>query len=322
MSRIATAALMAAVFLFPVMGQAPRRKATPARAAGATSVSPVLDKKNFEIWVRHLEGIPADVTVTVPDPVASKRLPGYFDVLVRASRGQASAEFAYLLSPDGKSIVKGTAFALGKNPFAENISRLKTEFAASMGTPGAKVVLVLFSDFQCTFCRQFAQSLEQNLMKEFPKDVRLYFKDFPIEQIHPWAMKASMAAACVLREKPLAFWDVHNWIFANQEQINPENAGDKIAEFAATKGVDAAKLKACVDSRETEQQVKDNRQQGIELGVNSTPTIFVNGRPLAGNVAWTQLKQIIQMELDYQNATGGTGDVACCSTELKLPGRN
>ena len=77
--------------------------------------------------------------------------------------------------------------------------------------------------------------LRENLLKTYPKEVRLYFKDFPIDQIHPWARPAAIAGRCVFRQNPQAFWDYHDWIFDKQAEITPENLRAKVMEWAAAK---------------------------------------------------------------------------------------
>ena len=82
----------------------------------------------------------------------------------------------------------------------DDLDKLKTEFQPSLGTPGAPVVLVAFSDFECPHCKDEATMLRQNLLSAYPTQVRLYFKDFPLEAIHPWAKTAAIAGRCVFRQ--------------------------------------------------------------------------------------------------------------------------
>ena len=86
------------------------------------------------------------------------------------------------------------------------------------------MVLVVFSDFECPNCKEEAKTLRERLPAAYPKDVRLYFKDFPLEQIHPWAKAAAMAGQCVFRENPAGFWQFHDWIYEHQAEITPDRA--------------------------------------------------------------------------------------------------
>ncbi len=97
-------------------------------------------------------------------------------------------------------ILQGQVFDIATNPFKKDLDKLKTAFEPSMGTPGADVVMVEFSDFECPYCKEEAAMLRQNLLSAYPKQVRLYFKTFPIESLHPWAKAAAIAAKCVFRQ--------------------------------------------------------------------------------------------------------------------------
>jgi protein-disulfide isomerase len=219
------------------------------------------------------------------------------------------------VSNDGKKILRGTVYDVAVNPFAADAEKIVTDLQPSFGTPGAPVVAVVYSDFQCGFCKEEAKSVRQNIPAAFPKDVRVYFKDFPLEAIHPWAKPAAMAGRCIFRQKPAAFWDYHDWIFEKQGEITPENLKEKVLEFGGTKGLDAAQLGTCIDTKATEAEVNKSIAEARVLGVNSTPTMFVNGRRVVGNVSWPQIKQIIEHEIEYQKSHGG-GEKCC---ELTIP---
>lgn len=289
-----------------------------AQTPAATAKKSAFDKPTLEAYLRHLNLWPAQVQVQVSDPVPSK-VPGFKDVTVRASLGPQFIEGTYLVSNDGQKILRAEIYDIALNPFADENARIKNEFQPSLGTPGAPVVVTVFSDFQCAFCKEMGKSLHDNLVKAYPTNVRMYFRDFPLEQIHPWAKPASIAGRCVFRAQPAAFWDYHNWIFDKQAEITPENLKNKVLEWAATKQLDALQLTRCLDNKQTESEVDKNIAEGKLLNVNSTPTVFVNGRRIAGNVPWANLKAIIDYELDYQKTAKNAGEQACCSLELKTP---
>ena len=93
-----------------------------------------------------------------------------------------------------------------------------------------------------------------------------------------------MMGRCIFHQNAQAFWDYHDWIFEHQEEIKPDNLKDKVLEFATGKGIDAAQLSKCIDSRATEEEVDKTRGEGKALEVNSTPTLFVNGRRMVGTL--------------------------------------
>ncbi|MEO8131035.1 MAG: DsbA family protein [Bryobacteraceae bacterium] len=287
---------------------------SPKPSAGETKSA--LNKASFEEYVRHLFVWGPQIQVKVGDPKPSE-IPGFQQLSVLASAGAASQEEIFYVSKDGQKIVRGVIFDVNKSPFEADLKKLKTEFQPSFGTPGAPVVLVLFSDFQCGYCKEEAKMIRQNIPATYPKEVRVYFKDFPLEQIHPWAKTAAVAGRCVFRQKPAVFWDYHDWMFEHQGDITAENLKDKVLEFAKGKGLDEQQLGTCLDTRATEAEVDKNIAEGKALQINSTPTLFVNGRKLVGQGGWPQLRQIIDFEIDYQKANGDASAEKCC--EVKLP---
>ena len=275
-----------------------------------------LDKAAIEVYVRHLYVWGPQIQVEVGDPKPSE-LFGFQQINVVASAGGASQEDLFYVSNDGRKIVRGVIYDLTKSPFEADLKKLKTEFQPSFGPPDAPVVLVLFSDFQCSYCKEEAKMIRQNLPSTYPKEVRVYFKDFPLEQIHPWAKAAAIAGRCVFRQKPASFWDFHDWMFEHQADVTAENLKTTVLEFGKTKDLNEQQLGSCLDGRATEQEVDRNIAEGKALQINSTPTLFVNGRKLVGQGGWPQLRQIIDFEIGYQKAHGDASAEKCC--EVKLP---
>ncbi len=278
-----------------------------------------LDKATLEAYVRHLFVMKSDVTVQVSDPKPSQ-VPGFVEVVVHASKGDASGDFPFLISKDGSKILQATVYDVNSNPFKPDLDKLKTEFQPSFGTPGAPVVLVEFTDFECPYCKEEATMLRQNLLTAYPKQVRLYFKDFPIEAIHPWAKSAAIAGRCVFRQDPSSFWSYHDWMFAHQADITPVNLKDKVMEWAkGEKDIDVLQLGRCMDTKATEAEVDKNIAEAHALDVNATPTLFVNGRRIPQAIDWTNLRSIIDYEIEYQKTAKNAGE-ACCEVKLDTPG--
>ena len=132
-----------------------------------------------------------------------------------------------------------------------------------MGTPGATVVLVEFSDFECPYCKEEAKMLRENLLAAYPKQVRLYYKEFPLVSIHPWAKPAAIAGRCVFQQAAATFWDYHDWIYAHQGEITAANLKEKVMEWAKTaKDIDTLQLNACIDNRASEAAIDKNMEEG------------------------------------------------------------
>jgi protein-disulfide isomerase len=257
----------------------------------------VLDKAALETYLRRLElWIPA-VAVQVDDPKPSPYARGFQELTVHLSYNGQGKDEHYLVSNDGSTLIRGEGFDLKKSPFQANLDKIKTENQPSFGGTAAPVTLAVYADFQCPFCKVEAEVLRKNVAQTFGDKVQVYFKDFPLEQIHPWARAGAIAGRCVFRQDAKKFWDFHDWIYAQQESIDGLNLTAKVAEWAAGAGLNAAALGTCLSTKATDAEVAANLLEGRSLGINATPTSFVNGFKLEGSVQWEALQQIIQMEL-------------------------
>jgi len=296
--------------------------AKPDNTAGkAAEKKSAFDKPTFEAYVRHLNVWGPQINVAIGDPKPSE-MPGFLKVVVHASAGQASADFDYYVSKDGQKVVQGNLYDISTNPFKPEIDKLKTDLQPSFGTPGAPVVLVEFSDFECPMCKEEAKVLRDNLLSAYPTQVRFYFEEFPLDSLHPWARAAAIAGRCIFRQNANAFWDYHDWIFAHQDEIKPENLKEKVLDFAKDKQLDILQLTRCMDNKETAADVEKAQAMGKEVGVGATPTLFINGRKLEGRRDWNTLRGIIDYEIDYQKVAHNAGENCGCEVTLPAPKLN
>ncbi len=276
-----------------------------------------LDKGDLEFYARHLYVYGPQINIAIADPVESE-IDGLLKIVVKASYRMASKEHEFLVTKDGKHIIEGQTYDIAKNPFHKTNETIDTMSAPAFGKEGASVVLVVYSDFQCPFCAKEAQVLRTNFLHQYGGRARLYFRDFPLS-IHPWSKDAAVAGRCIYNQEPDAFWAYHDWIFANQSSITPENLQTKVGEFLQGKSVDSLKFSRCFSEKETLAKVEESIAEGQALGVSSTPAIFVNGRRLNGSPEWEQLKSIIDYEFDYQEITHNAGDDCGCAVDLAFP---
>ena len=292
-----------------------------------------LDKATLEAYLRYSELWIQQVTVKIDDPKPSTAINGFFDVGVHLVFNGATKDEMYYVSKDGKNIVKGTSYDIAKSPFQSNLDLLKTDRQPSYGAAaGAPVTLVVFSDFQCPFCQKEEQELRKNIPTAFGDKVRVYFTDFPLTQIHPWAMKGSIAGRCAYRASQEAFWDYHDWIYQNQKDVTLENFDAKFQEYAKQKSLDTEKLSQCMADKNAAAEVEKAMAQGHDLGVSATPTLFLNGRKLEGGLDWNVLQQLLQIEIDHKAAevktAAATGlpkekakeDDSCCTVNIPILG--
>jgi protein-disulfide isomerase len=277
-----------------VLGQAAEN--TPAKP-------PSIDKQKIDGYLRYAEGFSPTVKLLMEDP-APTPMAGYYRLVVHLSMGDTKQDKTYYVTADGQHILGGPVWELNGNPFEETLARLPAG-GIPLGPTDAKIKLVVFSDFQCPYCREFARTLRDNIEQKYPKDVRVTFKDFPIEAIHPWARAAAEAAHCIGDGKPEIFWQYHDWIFQHQGEITPGNLSEKTLSFAQEHGVDAGKVKACIDSRAPKDIVEASLKEGRSLDVVQTPTFFLNGRMVPGALPWKSLDTLIQMELNRPSSVPG-----------------
>jgi protein-disulfide isomerase len=160
----------------------------------------------------------------------------------------------------------------------------------SIGSTSAPVTLIEFSDFQCPFCLRVAPTLKQ-IQAKYGDRVRIVWKDFPLTQIHPQAFKASEAAHCAGEQGK--YWEYHDRLFANQQALQVPD----LKRYATDMSLDAAKFNACLDGSKYAERVRDGVAQGTRLGVNSTPTVYINGRLLSGAQPYEAFAALIDEEL-------------------------
>lgn len=157
------------------------------------------------------------------------------------------------------------------------------------GPANAPITIVEYSDFQCPFCARVNPTLDQ-VLKVYGDKVRIVFKDFPLPN-HPEAPKAAEAAHCAGEQGK--FWELHDRMFANQQALQVAT----IKQHAAGLGLDMNAFNQCLDSSRYAGRVAENLKSGEALGVSSTPTLYVNGRPVVGAQSFDYFKAVIDEEL-------------------------
>ena len=157
------------------------------------------------------------------------------------------------------------------------------------GPAAAPVTIIEYSDFQCPFCARVNPTLDR-IRQAYGDKVRVVFKDFPLPN-HAEAPKAAEAAHCAGDQG--RFWEMHDRIFANQQAMQVP----ALKQHAASLGLDAGTFDQCLESGKHASRVADNLKAGEALGVSSTPTLYVNGRPVLGAQPFEYFKTVIDEEL-------------------------
>lgn len=157
------------------------------------------------------------------------------------------------------------------------------------GNAAAPVTIVEFSDFQCPFCARVNPTLDR-VRQTYGDRVKIVFKDYPLAN-HPQAPKAAEAARCAGEQNK--FWEMHDAMFANQRALEVP----ALKQTARAIGLNGAAFDSCLDSAKYEATVRAGTELGEKMGVNSTPTLYINGRPLIGAMPFENFKQVIDEEL-------------------------
>jgi protein-disulfide isomerase len=263
------------------------------------AVPPKFDKQAVEKYLRYAEGYAAQVEIAVDDPTPSP-IPGFNELHVHLKAGTNEAVRIYYVTPNAEQIVSGALYDLRKSPFATNLPKLKEEGAPATGPENAAVKVYVFSDFECPYCREEAKILRETVEKQHPNDLRIIFKDYPLEAIHQWAKPAAIAGRCIARQNNTVFWGFHDYMYEHQQEIGPNNLRDKVLEFAKGQSLDVLQLSSCMDTNATAGDVDRTVAEGRDLGISQTPTMFANGRPVTGALPAQQWDALINLELQRQ----------------------
>lgn len=167
---------------------------------------------------------------------------------------------------------------------------LKVSGRPAKGPESAPVVLMLFSDFQCPYCKSFNETLDKVLNK-YGNKVRLIFRQFPLTSIHPEAQKAAEASLCADSQR--RFWEMHDLLFQNQGNLKEEN----LKAQAKKLGLNSEAFNACLASSRYSNYVKEDIRAGSSAGTEGTPTLYINGRHLSEGRSFEVITSIIDEEL-------------------------
>jgi protein-disulfide isomerase len=287
----------------------------------AQTISPDLARK-IERQVRSYYKIPADVHVLIGPISSSTDFPNYDSVTVTVDNDGKKQDLAFLISKDHNSMVRTIKFDLNKDPYAEIMSKINISGRPTRGAKASKVVVVNFDDFECPFCSRMHQLLFPEILKEYGDRVTFVYKDYPLTEIHPWATHAAVDANCLAVQSSDAYWDFADYIHANQHEVSDEKtpgarleALDHLTMLEGQKhNLDVAKLQGCVKAQD-ETAVKASAKEGDAIGVDATPTMFVNGEKIDGVVPISELRASLDRALrdaglpvpDHPAATATTG---------------
>jgi len=250
------------------------------------------------VEIRSRYQVPTGVNVTIGTPTASE-LTGFDNVAVTLSGGTHSSTHDFLISKDRKTLAHMEKMDLTQ----DLMSKIDTKGRPWRGNPNAKVTIINFDDFECPFCSRMHSTLFPGLLKAYGDRVRIIYKDFPLVEIHPWAMHAAIDGNCLAAQNNDAYWDFADYVHANQRLLpgnNPTDAMTKLDAAAHEQGVkyklDQPKLDACV-KKQDDSGVRASMAEGEKLAIDSTPTLFVNGERMSGAIPEAEMHQVLDRAL-------------------------
>jgi protein-disulfide isomerase len=254
-----------------------------ATAAPSTATSQL--NRRIEVLVRSQFDIPPDVDVSI-GTLTKSDVPGYQNLPLTFSGKGKSTTVPFLLSNDGNTIARLEKFDISRSP-AEMIT---TQGRPVRGNPSAKVTIVSFDDLECPYCAQMHAVLFPETAQHYQGLVKFVYKDYPLSQLHPWAMHAAVNANCLADQSDAAYWSFVDYVHAHYDDItgpaqDVKQATQTLDKLTHEQGerskLDLDKLDKCV-AKQDESVVTASLKQGEALGVNGTPAIFVNGERIIG----------------------------------------
>lgn len=270
---------------------------------GCSAQAPSELNSKIEQHIRFTYKLPSSVKVTISAPRASD-FPNYDALTVTFDDQGRKQNYDFLLSKDQKTLMRLTKMDLSADPYAEVMKKIDVKGRPVRGNPDAKVVVVNYDDFQCPYCSHAHQTLFPQIYKEYSDKVAFIYKDFPLAEIHPWAIHAAVDANCLAAENADAYWDFADYIHAHRDVVNSEKGLDK--QFAALDNitvteagkfkVDTGKLQACVKAQD-DHAVKASMKEGESLDVSGTPTMFINGQLVDGARPAQEIRELLDAAL-------------------------
>lgn len=286
--RLLTATLLAVTFASIAAAQSAPPAATPSAL-----------QKSVEAYLRNAFALGPDVQITVGAPTEIGNS-GLMETSIDVKTDQGADKVKMYVTKDGHYLLRGEVSDLTKDPLLENTSKMDLKGAPVLGDPKATITIVEYGDFECPVCRNLHDAL-RGILPNYPQ-VKLIFKDYPLDALHPWARTAALGGRCVYQQNPTAFWKYYDYIYDQQDLISASNIYDKVVDFTGQNALNADTLKACMAGPQAAAEVDASIANGNLLEVRSTPTIFVSGRRVVGADPHT-----IQQYIDYELAQQKSG---------------
>jgi protein-disulfide isomerase len=165
---------------------------------------------------------------------------------------------------------------------------------AVFGAKDAKVKVVIFSDFQCPYCKVFHTAL-RDIMKTYEDKVLFGFNQLPLEELHPQATNAALASECALEQSK--FWEYADELYAKQAEWGNAKDNSRFKEYARRLGLNTGQFNECLDTMKFAEKVTEDKASAQSYGISGTPTVFINDQVKSGALTAEQLKADIDAQL-------------------------
>jgi protein-disulfide isomerase len=263
----------------------------------STALQAKLDRQ-IELTIRSQYNVPPDYTVTLGQRSKSD-ISGFDTLPVTFSNGDQKKITIFLISTDNNTLARLEKFDLTKAP-GSAISVLGRPIR---GNPKAKVTIINFDDLECPFCARMHEVLFPETQQHYGDLVRYIYLDFPLVQLHPWAMHAAVDVNCLADQSPTGYWNLVDTLHQQSDNISGAQGQQnlpaslkKVDDLTLAEGkrdnVDMGKLQACV-TKQDDGVIRSSMKQGDALGVDGTPTLFVNGERATGALSQSMLWTIV-----------------------------
>jgi protein-disulfide isomerase len=301
-TRIVLLAGLSITSLYSTAQSTGAAKTTPAAKAESTSSTAgaaLPSEATVDSYLKHMFGWNPDLTWKVAD-IKPSEAAGVAVATVVFNTPKGSQVIRLYVTPDQKYAFMAELVPFGADPFAEARRVLKAASGPSHGPQDAAITIVEFGDLECPACKA-AQPNITKLMEEEPK-AKLVFQNYPLEQIHKWALTGAKYLDCLGQQNNPAVWKFIATVYDHQSEINPQNVEQMLKGYVKDSGGDPEAVAACVAKPETEKRVRESMALAEKLDVTSTPTFFINGRRIVGFSANSTPYDAVKAMVDFDVA--------------------
>jgi protein-disulfide isomerase len=243
--------------------------------------------RRVEVLIRARLNIPPEYELQISGRSKKSEVPGFDEIsVIFSADGKSSKPATFLLSTDGNTLGQFNKFDISKDP---KLLVSAANRPARGGPVDAPVLIVNFDDLECPYCAKMHEQLFPALLDRYKDQVRVVYRDFPLSQ-HPWAMRAAINTGCLAAQNPAGYWNLVDYLHLHAGELGGDEkslakANDMLDSLTRDEGkrqkIDIAKLDACI-AKQDDTAVKASMKDGEALGVEATPSLFINGEKIDG----------------------------------------